>query len=63
MATNDFPFIPQNLTIDDNIQPDVAISADTLPIFAEWAYDYEKKELKLKNKMPYLVFKNDALEI
>lgn len=32
MATNDFPFIPQNLTIDDNIQPDVAISADTLPI-------------------------------
>lgn len=63
MATNDFPFIPQNLTIDDNIQPDVAISADTLPIFAEWAYDYEKKELKLKDKMPYLVFKNDALEI
>ena len=63
MATNDFPFIPQNLTIDDNIQPDVAISADTLPNFSEWANDYEKKELKLKNKMPYLVFKNDALEI
>lgn len=63
MATNDFPFIPQNLTIDNDIQPDVAISADTLPIFAEWAYDYKNKELLLKNKMPYLVYKNDALEI
>lgn len=63
MAANDFPFIPTNLTIDDNVQQDVAISADTLPIFAEWAYDYKEKSLKLKNGIPYLVYKNDALEI
>lgn len=63
MAVNDFPFIPTNLTIDDEVQKDVAISADTLPIFAEWAYDFKTNELKLKNDVPYLVYKNDALEI
>ena len=55
---NEFPFIPDNLTET----PTEPATAD-LPIFAEWAFDFDKKELLLKNGKPYLVYKNEALKI
>jgi len=55
---NDFPFIPDNLTETPN-EP----ATTDLPIFAEWAFDFDRKELLLKNGRPYLVYKNEALKI
>lgn len=53
-----FPFIPENLLIT----PEINIS-DDLPIFKEWATDFEKNELKLKDGRPYIVEKNEALQV
>lgn len=55
---NEFPFIPDNLT-ETPTQP----VATQLPVFAEWAFDYDRKELLLKNGKPYLVFEDEALKI
>lgn len=55
---NDFPFIPENLTETPTTQ-----NTAEMPIFAEWAFDFEKKELLLDKGKPYLVYKNEALKI
>lgn len=54
----DFPFIPDDLT--EQVIPEVS---EDLPVFKEYAFDFEKRELLLKNGRPYLVEKNEALKI
>lgn len=54
----DFPFIPDNL-IETGTQPQPL----NMPDFAEWAFDFDKKELILDKGRPYLVYKNEALKI
>lgn len=51
-----------------NLFPDLVIKEEQLtdtqlPLFKEWAYDFEKNELKTRNGKYYLVDKNEALKI
>lgn len=55
---SEFPFIPDNFT-----ETTAETVTNDLPVFAEWAFDFDKKELLLKNGKPYLVYKNEALKI
>lgn len=51
-----------------NLFPDLTIPVSDypstqLPIYKEWAYDFEKNEFKLRGGLYYLVEKNEALRI
>lgn len=52
-----FPFIsPESYS-------DGSQTAQELPLFAEYAYDFKKNALRLKNGKTYLVYGNEALQI
>lgn len=53
-----FPFIPDDLT-----ETPIEQKTPELPLFAEWAFDFDKNELLLENGRPYLIYGNDALKI
>lgn len=51
-----FPFISPELLKEESASED-------LPIFREFAYDFEHNRLKLQNGKPYLVSGNEALKV
>lgn len=50
-----------------NLFPDLSVAKldakEELPIFKEWAFDFEKQELKTRNGSYYLIEKEEALKI
>lgn len=59
----DFPFIPDVLTTETDQSLEQIKSASELPLFKEYAVDWEHKTLLLKNQRPYLITGNDALKV
>ncbi len=43
--------------------PEVETEERTLPLFKEWAYDFEENRFLLRDGAPFLVEKNEALKI
>lgn len=54
---SDFPFIPTNLT------EETEATTSELALFSELAFDFETEQLKLKNGVNYLVYRNEAIKI
>ena len=50
-----------------NLFPDLSVARveakEELPVFKEWAFDFEKQELKTRNGAYYLVEKEEALKV
>lgn len=59
----DFPFIPDNLTTDTAATLEQVKSAADLPLFKEYAVDWDNKTLLLKDGRPYLLTGNEALKV
>lgn len=59
----DFPFIPDTLTGDTAETLEQIKSAADLPLFKEYAVDWDNNTLLLKDGRPYLISGNEALKI
>ncbi|MBQ8981625.1 MAG: DUF2634 domain-containing protein [Eubacterium sp.] len=59
----DFPFIPDTLTVDTAENLEQMKSAVELPLFKEYAIDWDNNTLLLKDGRPYLITGNEALKI
>lgn len=59
----DFPFIPDTLTTDTAATLEQVKSAAELPLFKEYAVDWDNKTLLLKDGRPYLLTGNEALKV
>lgn len=59
----DFPFIPETLTSDTADTLEQMKSAVDLPLFKEYAIDWDNETLLLKNGRPYLITGNEALKV
>ena len=59
----DFPFIPDTLTVDTAENLEQMKSAVELPLFKEYAIDWDNNTLLLKDGRPYLISGNEALKV
>lgn len=59
----DFPFIPDMLTTDTTGTLEQVKSAADLPLFKEYAVDWDNETLLLKDGRPFLISGNDALKV
>lgn len=59
----DFPFIPDTLTTDTDQTLEQVKTAAELPLFKEYAIDWDNNTLLIKDGRPYLITGNDALKV
>lgn len=59
----DFPFIPDILTVNTTETLEQIKSAADLPLFKEYAIDWDNNTLLLKDGRPYLITGNEALKV